>query len=100
MEREAQQLRLLSERIKRERQEEACRKETERYQGLLQRVARWLQAANVRAYIDAVRAAAETGRAQIDPEHLQTWSSWALAHADQMDPIAVGNALAANKSEI
>lgn len=94
MEREEEQRRLLTERIERERQEESRRKEAERYQGLLQRVDRWLQAANVRAYVDAVRTAAQTGRAQIDPERLKTWATWALAYADQMDPIAVGNTLA------
>lgn len=93
MEREEEERRLLAERIEREEQEEARRKESQKLQGLLQRVARWLQAADIRAYVSAVQAAAGMGRAGINPERLDTWASWALMHADKMDPIAAGDPL-------
>ncbi len=92
-EREEEQCRLLAERIERERQEEVRRREARRIQVLLQQVTRWLQAADVRAYVDAVRTAIKTARAKIDPERLSKWTSWALTQADQMDPIVAGDLL-------
>ncbi len=100
LEREEEQRRLLTERIEREKREEAHRKVARRIQALLQQVTRWLQAADVRAYVDAVHTAARRGRAKIDRERLKTWASWALARADQMDPIVVGDPLTESEDEI
>jgi hypothetical protein len=93
MEREEEQRRLLTERMERARQEEARRKETQRVQTLLQQVAQWLQATNVRAYVKAVLRTARNGRTMIVPDRLESWASWALAHADEIDLIAVDNVL-------
>lgn len=100
VEREEEQRRLLAERIEREKQEEARRNEGQRLQGLLEGVARWLQAANVRAYVSAVHKAARTDRAKVDPVRLKAWASWALAHADRMDPINVGDSLIGSASGV
>lgn len=93
IEREEEQRRLLADRMERDRREDARRKEAQRAQKLLQKVSRWLEAANLRAYVNAVHEAAQTGRFKIDFERLETWASWALAQADQMDPIIFGDPL-------
>lgn len=69
------------------RQEELRRKEAERVQELLRRVSAWRQAAEIRAYVQAVRTAAETARRDIDEAHLEEWASWALTQADRLDPL-------------
>ncbi len=99
LEQEEEQRRFFAERMEREKREEMRRKEAQRIQALLQQVTRWLQAVDVRAYVDAVHTAARTGRAKLDPERLEEWASWALMQADQMDPIVVGDPLTQSGSE-
>ncbi len=75
------------------RQEEARRQEEERRAHLLRSLQAWRQAADIRTYVDALRAAAATGQFKIDPTHLEQWASWALARADQIDPLLSDNPL-------
>lgn len=70
--------------LERERVERA---ETQRVETLFQHVARWRQAADLRAYVKAVRAAAARRSLQIDATRLEQWASWTLTHADKIDPL-------------
>ncbi len=99
LEREEEERRLLAERTEREKRDEARRKEAQRIQALLQQVTRWFQAANVRAYVDAVRTAVRTDPIKVDPERLDRWTLWALTQADQIDPIVTGDPLTESGSE-
>ena len=88
---EAEQLRC------REREEEERRREAERRAerarelGLRQRAEAWHMAAAVRDYVAAVRTAAEGNGIDLTPDVLEEWASWALAHADALDPLRGGN---------
>jgi hypothetical protein len=93
LEREGEQRRWRELEAERARQEEARRREAQRLQDLLQRVARWQQAATIRAYVQAVRSAPETVGGEADHSRVERWVSWALRHADRMDPIATGQPL-------
>ncbi len=74
------------------RQEEARKAEAARFQGLIKRAAQWRQAAEIRAYVEAVAKAADA-RGDIDQQKLREWSEWALAHADGLDPLVSGDPL-------
>jgi hypothetical protein len=71
------------------KQEELRKAEEKRVQELLQHVSAWRQAAEIRAYVQAVRTAAGTGRRDIDEARQEDWASWALAQADCLDPLVV-----------
>ena len=45
------------------------------------------EAMDIRAYVDAVRAAVANETASISAEELLRWSKWALAAADRIDPV-------------
>jgi hypothetical protein len=45
----------------------------------------------VRDYVAAVRTAAENDGIDLAPDALEEWTSWALAHADALDPLCAGN---------
>lgn len=86
------------ERIAREKKEAEERREREnlaaieraKTNALLRDAARWRKAADIRAYVQAVRAALR------DPSEIgafEAWSAWALAEADRLDPLASGRAL-------
>ena len=75
------------------KQEERRRKEAERVQELLQCVSGWRQAAEIRAYVVAVRTTAETTQPKTGTAHLDEWASWALAQADRLDPLVSGDRL-------
>jgi len=47
----------------------------------------WHTANTIRSYVEAVR---NSNAGQIDSPKLETWSSWALAEADKVDPIVSG----------
>jgi hypothetical protein len=68
-------------------QEERHRKEAERVQELLRCVSAWRQAAEIRAYVEAVRTTDETTQQKTGTAHLDEWASWALAQADRLDPL-------------
>ena len=75
------------------KQEELRKKEAERVQELLRCVSAWRQAAEIRAYVQAVRTAAGTARRDIDEARLEGWASWALIQADRLDPLMLSNPL-------
>jgi hypothetical protein len=69
------------------KQEGLRKKEAERVQELLQCVSAWRQAAEIRAYVQAVRTTAETTQRNINAPDMEQWVSWALAQADRLDPL-------------
>lgn len=89
------QLKEKEERIERERKEAEERRERERLaatrraktNALLREVARWRKAADIRAYVNAVRTAQG-----VEEEACDAWAGWALAEADRLDPIKSGRA--------
>jgi len=87
------------ERRRHEREEEERRREAERQVelnrklGLRQRADAWQVAAQIRSYVAAVLDAAGKGNIAEEPAALEEWSRWALAHADEFDPLQAGTAL-------
>jgi hypothetical protein len=81
------------ERQRLKRQNEAQQRQAEqmaelsRKRGLRQRTKAWQIAADIRDYVVAVTNAVATGTIQAEAEELENWSSWALAHADEIDPL-------------
>ena len=81
----------------REREEDERRREAERRAararelGLRQRAEAWRMAAAVRDYVSAVRTAAEGNGIDLAPDVVDEWASWALAHADALDPLRGGD---------
>jgi hypothetical protein len=47
----------------------------------------WREAADIRAYVEAVSKAANA------PETTEAWARWALLEAERVDPIVSGRAL-------
>ncbi len=82
------------EEAERLRQEEAKRAKAERVKSLLQHVAQWRQAADIRAYVEAVRDVAESKDRMIEQGKIEQWISWALACASEIDPLASTDPLA------
>lgn len=82
----------------RRRQVEAERQEREQQEALaaarvprLGEDAASLRHANdIRAYVDAVRAAVAQRGTPVDPTALERWRVWALAEADRIDPVVSG----------
>jgi hypothetical protein len=74
--------------IERWEREEAARREAERQrrEALVGEVAAWRRAAEIRAYVAAVRAEAEKSGGEVGPE-LGEWMGWAMGVAGQMDPV-------------
>jgi hypothetical protein len=82
------------EREKEERRLQAEREaELGRKLGLRQRVKAWQVAAHIRGYVAAVDEAAAKGDVTVEPATLDEWRKWALAHADEIDPLCAGNAI-------
>jgi hypothetical protein len=70
---------------KRLEQERIRKEERKRREQLVGEVAVWRQAAEIRAYVGAVRlAAAQRGNASIPT--VEEWAAWALSVADEGDP--------------
>lgn len=61
----------------------------ERRQGLFKDAARWRKAQELRAYIHA--ALTVPCSSEDESENRERWASWALAEADQIDPLKKGN---------
>lgn len=87
------------ERLRRAREEEERRLEAERQAelarklGLRQRANAWRAATHIREYVAAVQDAAAKGGFSVEPPTIEEWSNWALAHADEVDPLRTGNAV-------
>ena len=77
-----EQARELAERQKREAQ---LKREQERRQRLFVQARNWRQAADVRAFVAAVR---EHNEAQLHAADVEAWAAWALAEADALDPLS------------
>lgn len=71
------------------RREEALRAEEERQRrtALIDEAAAWRRAADVRAYVAAIRASAESRGAEA-LARVEPWVAWALRVADEGDPVA------------
>ncbi|MDX1486241.1 MAG: hypothetical protein R3229_17345 [Alphaproteobacteria bacterium] len=86
-------------RRRREAEEEEQRREAERHAersrklALRQRVKAWRVAEDIRAYVEAVEKAVESGELEVEAPALASWVTWAEAHAAELDPIAAGSAL-------
>lgn len=51
-------------------------------------MAGWHKSQQIRAYVEAVRAAALDGHGEIGPEvDLDEWIHWAIRQADRFDPL-------------
>jgi hypothetical protein len=83
-EREAQRRKVEAERRERER---LAAIETAKRDMLRNDATAWREAADIRAYVEAVRRAAAL------PVSVDGWTRWALLEADRIDPIASGRAL-------
>jgi hypothetical protein len=94
--RESRENRAAEERRYREAQERARRLEEERQAELARKVAlraqaaAWREAALLRDYVAAVRAAVAEGNNVVPPDRVEEWAAWALDHADEIDPIEPG----------
>ena len=78
------------ERRAREREIEA---QKERVEHLLGEALALRQASEIRAYVEAVRSANASVSTQLPEEAVEAWATWALAEADQIDPIRSGQFL-------
>ncbi len=58
-----------------------------RIERLLDEAASLRRAIDIRAYVDAVRAAVANENSSISAEELLQWPKWALAEADRIDPV-------------
>jgi hypothetical protein len=82
-------------RLSEERKTEAARKATLRLHARS-----WDRARALRAYIRAVRAAIGAGSITAPSEESEAWLGWADKHADSLDPICSGRALALTRLDI
>ena len=75
-------------RRRREEIERQRREEEERFKTLERQVEAWTKSQQIRAFVEAVRAAAVTARGPIEPgSDLDRWIEWALKQAEQINPI-------------
>ena len=86
----------LEEEMRRRRDEEERRErerlaalERERLERLLNAANAWRRAVDLRAFVDAVRAAKQ-GRSGAAAERLERWAADALSAADRLDPLHAG----------
>ena len=94
LEEEARRRKEEEERRERERQIKAQKERVER---LLSEALSLQQAADIRAYVEAVRATNSSASDPLPQEKIETWATWALAEADRIDPIHSGRFLDAIK---
>lgn len=78
------------DRRRREEQEKLRREEAARLKALEDEALAWHRSNQIRAYVEAVREAAthRGGDMQSDPK-LNSWISWALQQADNLDPLKI-----------
>ncbi|MEQ8835300.1 MAG: hypothetical protein RID07_00685 [Lacipirellulaceae bacterium] len=82
-----------------EREEEARKLETKRRAerdrklGLRQRVKAWEVAARIRDYVAAVDTAVASDDLSAEYSTVEHWRTWALSHADEIDPLVSGDAM-------
>jgi hypothetical protein len=90
LEEEDRQRKLEAERVERER---IKRMEQARIDGLLSDAVAFQQSAAIRQYVDAIRNRHTCSPIASD-EEVKSWSEWALAQADRIDPAVGGDFLA------
>ena len=78
-------IRKAKELAERQKHEAQLKQEQERRQRLFVQARNWRQAADVRAFVAAVR---EHNEAQLQPGDVEAWAAWALAEADALDPLS------------
>lgn len=83
LEEEARRRKEEEERRERERQIKAQKERVER---LLNAALAHRQAGEIRAYVEAVRAASASASDPRAQEKIEAWATWALAEADRIDP--------------
>lgn len=90
LEEEARRRREEAERRERDRRLQA---EKERIERLLNEASALRQAADIRAYVEAVRAENAAADNPLPQEKVEAWAAWALAEADRIDPVRSGRFL-------
>lgn len=90
LEEEARRRKEEEERRERERQ---IKEQKERAERLLNEALSHRQAADVRAYVEAVRTANASASDPLPQEKIEAWATWALSEADRIDPIRSGRFL-------
>ncbi len=73
------------------RREEIAKAERARRQALRQKASDWREAQAIRAFVAAVRDAANAGRLSMEATELSEWSAWASQCAKDLDPIEAGS---------
>jgi hypothetical protein len=76
-----------AERKRREREERLAKK---RVDHLLNQAGAFHQAAQIRAYVATVGSINKSAPQPMPPEELVSWTEWALAQADRIDPVISG----------
>lgn len=90
LEEEARRRKEEAERRERERQIQA---QKERIERLLNEASSLRQATDIRAYVEAVRAANASSANPLPQDKVEAWATWALAEADRIDPVRSGRFL-------
>ena len=74
--------------VERREREEAAKREAERQrrESLVGEVTAWRRAAEIRAYVEAVRAEVEKSGTG-ESEEFREWERWAMGVAGEMDPV-------------
>lgn len=75
------------------RREKTAKAERARRQTLRDKARDWREAQTLRDYVAAVEAAVESGKLDVSSEAFRSWSIWALACAEELDPIRAATAL-------
>ncbi len=72
--------------LERQKRQEAEEAEAQRFEELVRQVGRWRQANEIRMYVKTINASARKARRGDNKTALQEWATWALRHADRIDP--------------
>jgi len=75
------------------RQEKLLEQEQSRKAELETKASDWKKAGDIRAYIEAIDKSYLNKQIALESERFLTWKEWALAHANDLDPIVSGNPL-------
>ncbi len=74
-------------------QEELRKAEQARRDKLVTKAEHWKKAKDIREYVAAVEKACRNNELILDPNTLSHWINWALAYANELDPIISGRPL-------
>jgi len=90
LERAEQERQRRAEEQRRWEAEEARRKREKELQTLLGQINAWQRAVQIRSYVEEVRSALQSGQLQLDRTEVERWATWAIALADEIDPLKSG----------